>query len=93
LGPVRWVKPPCWHNASDLFAWLIVSWRDGNDEVDFVIERKGKVIGIEVKSGYGSATSSLAAFQKKMSPDRVYFVGESGIPWEDFLRLDPGELF
>jgi len=68
-------------------------WRDGNDEVDFVIEREGKVIGIEVNSGYGSATSSLAAFQKKMSPDRVYLVGESGIPWEDFLRLDPGELF
>lgn len=68
-------------------------WREGNDEVDFVIERDGRVIGIEVKSGYGQATSSLATFQRKMSPDRVYIVGEAGIPWADFLRMDPGYLF
>ncbi|NDC78609.1 MAG: ATP-binding protein [Chitinophagia bacterium] len=68
-------------------------WREGNDEVDFVIERDGRVIGIEVKSGYGQATSSLSSFQRKMSPDRVYIVGEAGIPWADFLRMDPGNLF
>lgn len=31
--------------------YTVLYWRHRNDEIDFVLERKGKVIGIEVKSG------------------------------------------
>ena len=69
-------------------------WRDGHHEVDFVLEKRGKVIGLEVKSG---ATTryypGMAAFQKAFQPDRVLLVGEGGLPWKEFLGINPNELF
>ena len=68
-------------------------WRERNDEVDFVIEQKGKVIGIEVKSGATQGLGGMKAFQKQVKPYKVLLVGNSGIPWQDFLKINPVELF
>ncbi len=80
------------HALSDDFR--VFYWRDGHHEVDFVLEKRGKVIGLEVKSG---ATvryyPGMAAFQKAFQPERVLLVGEGGLPWEEFLKMNPGELF
>ena len=40
-------------------------WRDGKEEVDFVVELKGKTYAIEVKSGRVRRTSGLASFIKR----------------------------
>ena len=37
-------------------------WRQGNYEVDFVLERRGKVVGLEVKSGAAGKTAGMQAF-------------------------------
>ena len=66
-------------------------WREGNDEVDFVIDKK-KVAGIEVKSGTVQKASGMAAFQKKFNPDKMLLVGNSGLTWQDFLKLNPADL-
>jgi uncharacterized protein len=68
-------------------------WREGNDEVDFVISRNSKVIGIEVKSGRSQRSVGMAAFQKKIKHDKVLLVGNSGIPWQEFLTADLTQLF
>ncbi len=69
-------------------------WRDRNEEVDFVIERKGKVIGIEVKSGASRRnTSGMTAFKKQYKTDKVLLVGNSGIPWKEFLKMKVIDLF
>ncbi len=68
-------------------------WRERNDEVDFVMERKGKVIGLEVKSGTAGSTSGMTAFKNKFNPDKVLLIGNAGLPWQDFLGLNPGSLF
>jgi predicted AAA+ superfamily ATPase len=68
-------------------------WRDGNNEVDFVIEKRGKVIGLEIKSGAAGKTEGMNAFKKKVNPDKILLVGKPGLPWEEFLRIDPAELF
>ncbi|MCY7357610.1 MAG: AAA family ATPase [Rudanella sp.] len=68
-------------------------WRDGNDEVDFVIQRGRQVIGLEVKSGRTQSAPGMGAFQRKASPDKVMLVGNSGIPWVDFLRAEVRNLF
>ncbi|MEP7106999.1 MAG: DUF4143 domain-containing protein [Ferruginibacter sp.] len=68
-------------------------WREGNDEIDFVIERKGKVIGLAVKSGAIRDTSGMAAFQKRFNPDKVLLIGNAGIPWQEFLEMNPVTLF
>jgi predicted AAA+ superfamily ATPase len=40
----------------------IYYWRDGKDEVDFVVELKGRIYAIEIKSGRIRRTSGLARF-------------------------------
>ena len=68
-------------------------WRHRNDEVDFVIESQGRSIGIEVKSGFSGKTKGMAAFQQQHQPNKVLMVGSQGIPWQEFLTIDPKELF
>jgi predicted AAA+ superfamily ATPase len=78
------------HSVSGDFA--LTYWREGNDEVDFVIEQK-KIIGIEVKSGAIHNTSGMAAFKKKFNPDKLVVIGNTGLPWQEFLQMKPEELF
>jgi len=68
-------------------------WRHRNDEVDFILKRKGRLTAIEVKTGSESGTLGMSAFQAMHKPDKVLLVGNSGIPWQEFLRIGPGELF
>jgi hypothetical protein len=35
----------------------------------------------------------MAAFQKEMKPDKVFLIGSGAMPWEEFLRIRPAELF
>lgn len=78
------------HSISGDYA--LTYWREGNDEVDFVIEQK-KLIGIEVKSGAAHNTSGMAAFKKKFNPDKLVVIGNTGLPWQAFLQMKPEELF
>lgn len=68
-------------------------WRDGSDEVDFVIRRGGRVIGLEVKSGRSQKAAGMAAFARKMQPDKVFLIGDTGILWQEFLKADVKTLF
>ena len=54
---------------------------------------KGKVIGLEVKSGAAGSTSGMTAFKNKFNPDKVLLIGNAGLPWQDFLKLNPVSLF
>lgn len=68
-------------------------WRDGKDEVDFVLVKETKVVAIEVKSNHEKDTSGLHTFQDLFHPYRSVLVGEEGIPIETFLKSDLKELF
>ena len=68
-------------------------WRNRNDEVDFVLEKKGKIIAIEVKGGATQKARGMEAFRKQHDPDKVFLVGTSGIPWKEFLKVKPSALF
>ena len=68
-------------------------WRDRNDEVDFVIQKNGKVIGLEVSSGEGHKRKGMDAFQKRFQPHRILLIGRSGMPLIEFLKINPGDLF
>jgi len=67
-------------------------WRDRNDEVDFVITNKGKLIGIEVKTNQTVTTKGMAAFQKAFTPDKILLIGDTGLPWQEFLLMDPSDI-
>lgn len=68
-------------------------WREGNEEVDFILERNGKVVALEVKSGQKADNTGMAVFAKKFNPSRVMLVGTGGIPYDEFLKINPKELF
>jgi predicted AAA+ superfamily ATPase len=67
-------------------------WREGNDEVDFVIEQK-LLIGIEVKSGASQNKTGMAAFKKKFNPDKILLIENIGLSWQAFLQINSKELF
>ena len=71
----------------------VTYWREGNDEVDFVLKKSNKVIGLEVKSGRTLSAKGMIAFEKKVRHDKVLLIGNSGIPWQDFLKSDINMLF
>lgn len=68
-------------------------WREGDDEVDFVLTKGNKIIAIEVKSGIKSQNRGLVKFHKYYSPSKVLFVGTGGMSIEDFLTINPDQLF
>lgn len=68
-------------------------WQEGNHEVDFVLKKGSKVIGIEVKSGRNKSASSIPEFMKRFNPDKVLLVGREGIPIEEFLTIPVSDLF
>ncbi|PIE84606.1 MAG: AAA family ATPase [Bacteroidia bacterium] len=68
-------------------------WRDGGQEVDFVLEHRGRVVALEVKSNAAGMKRGMEAFVRRFSPHRTYLVGEAGLPLGDFLSMDARGLF
>jgi len=61
-------------------------WRERNMEVDFVVQHKNKLIGIEVKSSRRKTTpSGLLSFSRHIKPDKSLLIGSDGILLEDFF--------
>ncbi len=64
-------------------------WRDGLNEVDYVISRGDCIVGFEVKSGSLNKLAGLEKFKQKFPGAKTYIVGSRGIPVETFLRTSP----
>ena len=79
------------YSLSEKFA--LYYWRERNDEVDFIIEKKGKIIALEVKTTATGSTSGMSAFQKQFNPSKILMIGKSGLPWQEFLEINPVTLF
>ena len=67
-------------------------WREGNEEVDFVLKYRGKTLALEVKSGLARSRSGMETFRQKFRPDKLLLVGAGGLPWEDFLGMEVGHF-
>jgi len=81
-------------NSSFVEGYKVFYWRHRNDEVDFILEKRGKIIGIEVKStGHVTGTSGMDAFNKMYKPNKILLVGAGGLPWQEFLKISPSSLF
>lgn len=68
-------------------------WREANEEVDFVLQYRGKVLALEVKSSTARNTTGMRAFQKKFSPDKVLLISADGFSWQELLSINPVTLF
>lgn len=69
-------------------------WREGDREVDFVLQWGDKLIAIDVTSSREPLRpSGIDAFVQQFSPMRILLVGDQGIPLETFLTIPPQSLF
>jgi len=72
----------------------ITYWREGNKEVDFVVNIRDRLLAIEVKSGRRTrALSGLLAFQRQFPKAQTMVVGTGGIPTEEFLSRSAADWF
>jgi len=62
-------------------------------EVDYVLEKKGKLVAIEVKSNEDDWNVGLTEFKEAFKPYLTLVVGRGGMPAEDFLSINPVDLF
>lgn len=70
----------------------IYYWREGNDEVDYVIQKGQKIVALEIKSGRTQKWSGLDRFKQKHPAARIVMIGNNGIPWQTFIGEDPVNL-
>ena len=80
-------------NSAYIYGMKVYYWRDGNDEVDYVLMHNSKVVAVEVKSNGESDTTGLHRFAEEFHPHRSIIVGPKGISAESFMSFDLRELF
>jgi predicted AAA+ superfamily ATPase len=80
-------------NASLSRNFNLYYWNDTNSEVDFILEKKGRLIAIEVKTGSDKSSPGLQKFENMYQRTRSFIIGTGGYPLEDFLLMEPEDLF
>ena len=68
-------------------------WRHRNNEIDFVIENGRKIIGLEIKSGRKQFSKGFKEFKNSFPDSKILLIGASGLPWQEFLMINPVDLF
>ncbi|MDP3435743.1 MAG: AAA family ATPase [Bacteroidales bacterium] len=68
-------------------------WREGNYEADFILENGNKIIALEVISGLKAKNAGMSVFADKFHPDKLLLIGTGGVPYDEFLTINPKELF
>jgi len=69
-------------------------WNEGNREIDFILEHKGKLLALEVKSGRRTAKISASELFAKQQPQaRFLTIGTGGVDLAQFFSLSPQQLF
>ncbi len=80
-------------NGADDGEYQTFYWREGNDEVDFVLVRDNELLGLEVKSGKRTAGKGLVAFKQHFPKAQTLVIGTGGINLELFFKTQPENLF
>ena len=80
-------------NNSTSQNYSVYYWRERNNEVDFILEKRGKIIAIEVKSNDSDKSKGLEVFRNKFKTEKIYLISNHGLSWQEFLRINPAEMF
>lgn len=80
-------------NNADAHDYKLYYWREASNEVDYILERRGETIAIEVKSGRRTTNKGITLFRERYNPRHTIIVGSGGIPIEEFLQIDLSVLW
>jgi len=78
-------------NSLPPLEYSVTTWRERNEEVDYVVVRGRQVWGLEVKSGRGGKAPGLARFQARFPRAHSLRVGGAGIPLVEFFARPAGD--
>jgi predicted AAA+ superfamily ATPase len=53
----------------------------------------GLLAGLEVKSGIKADNPGMRVFSERFRPAKIFLIGTGGMPLEEFLKINPKELF
>lgn len=73
--------------------YQVFYWRNGGDEIDFILVRGEEVLGLEVKSGHRTAGNGLVAFKHQFPHAKTLVIGMGGLALDLFFRTSPEQLF
>lgn len=74
-------------------SYAVSYWRDGMQEVDFVVTRGKEVWALEVKSGRPGRNSGLERFRERYPRAKALLIGTGGIPLEEFFSRPAPDWF
>ncbi len=80
-------------NSATKYDMQLFYWRQGNNEVDFILQYKNRAIAIEVKSGNRLKSSGLEKANTNYQFYKTLLVGIEGLHWNKFITLDLLTLF
>lgn len=75
------------------FPYSVYYWRYRGVEMDFVVRTPRRIWGLEVKSGKSKNPKGMPEFKKYCPEAHIRFIGPQGIPFEEFFRSHPKDLF
>ena len=73
--------------------WLVMDGDVKGAIYENILEKNGKLIAIEVKSNSDQWNRGLSEFNGMFKPYLSLVVGEGGMKAEDFLSINPVDLF
>jgi len=68
-------------------------WREGNNEVDFILKKGSKLISLEVKSGTMRNNEGQLQFANRFKTFKTIVVSNDTISWKEFIKLDINGIF
>ncbi len=72
-------------NDGKIHNYEVYYWREDKSEIDFVLRKGDKILGIEVKTNFEKSSKPAAVFLEKYPKARVILVGLDGIKLEEFF--------
>jgi len=80
-------------NEGKIHNYEVYYWRDDKSEIDFVLRKGSKILGIEVKTNFEKPTKNFKLFSERYPKARVILVGQGGIKFEEFFTTPLEKYF
>lgn len=74
-------------------SYAVSYWREGTQEVDFVVTRRKETWALEVKSGRPGRASGLAGFRERYPRAKALIIGSGGFPLEESFSRPASDWF
>ncbi len=80
-------------NQSRIYDFELYYWREGNDEVDFILKKNKKIITVEVKTTSTKYHKGIVKFNQRYKTFKNILISNESLTWSDFLITDISQIF